>query len=57
MERMEGSSNIYQGEVSVDLFWEGEQGKDKLSVYVYARERGQGNVRGPESELLCTYNA
>ena len=57
MERIEGSSNIYEGEVSVDLFWEGEQGRDKLSIYVYARERGKGNVRGPESELLCTYNA
>ena len=57
MEKIEGSSNIYEGEVSVDLFWEGEQGRDKLRVYVYARERGKGNVRGPESELLCTYNA
>ena len=34
MERIEGSSNIYEGEVSVDLFWEGEQGRDKLSIYV-----------------------
>ena len=32
MERMEGSSNMYQGEDSVDVFREGEQGKDKLSV-------------------------
>ena len=25
MERIEGSSNIYEGEVSVDLFWEGSR--------------------------------
>ena len=57
LERITGSSNIYEGEVSVDLFWEGEQGRDKLSIYVYARERGEGNVKGPESELRCTYDA
>ena len=57
MERISGSSNIYEGEVSVDLFWEGEQGRDKLGIYVFARERGEGNVKGPESELRCTYNA
>tara|TARA_B100001250_G_scaffold324549_1_gene288119 strand:- start:750 stop:3290 length:2541 start_codon:yes stop_codon:yes gene_type:complete len=57
MERIKGSANIYEGEVSVDLYWEGEQGRDKLSIYVYARERGEGNVRGPESELRCTYDA
>ena len=57
MERISGSSNIYEGEVSVDLFWEGEQGKDKLGIYVFARERGEGNEKGPESELRCTYNA
>ena len=57
MERITGSANIYEGEVSVDVFWEGEQGRDKLSIYVFARERGQGNVRGPESEIRCTYDA
>ena len=57
MERITGDSNIYEGDVSVDLFWEGEQGRDKLSIYVFAREKGKGNVKGPESELLCTYNA